>query len=152
MKKNKKTTGVHYVIEQRNKYLDDLGLAAHTYGTNFTDSKDDARRKEWKKQKKKYGFDSRETWCMSDLFIQWLYSHLIMYKKEAGKIIDLEYHKVIFDGKEYTQKQAIKKMIKWLRYYLIHNDDEDIEISKRAYEKATRAARLWAVTLHYMSW
>lgn len=138
-----------YNIEQRNKYLDDLGLKPHEYGVNFIAGKD-KRRKKWKKQQKKYGFDTRETWALDDIFAQWLYCRLKMYLKDAGEVIDLSYWKVTYKDKVYTQEEAIKKMIKWLKFYLKNADKEGKE--EEAIEKRGRAAELWAIVLPYMSW
>lgn len=143
MKKHK------YKIEQRNEFLDKLGLKTHEYGVNFTDKKD-KRRKKWKKQRKKYGFDSRETWNLNDLYAQWLYSHLKLYLKETSEIVDLNYYKFTYDGKEYTQIEAIKQMIKWLEYYLKNCDKDGKE--EIALEKVRKATELWAISFPCMWW
>lgn len=150
-KKGRKNKKFEYAIVQRNKYLDDLGIPAHSYGLNFSD-KNDKHWDKWKKEKELYGFDSRETWCMDGIFMEWLYCHMLMYKKEAGRIIDLKYHKFRYKNKEYTQKQLINKIIKLSRYYLLHYDDEDAETAVAAIKKGQKAARLWAVVLPVMNW
>ena len=76
----------------RNKYLEDLGLAPWEYGTNFLDSSD-SRSKKWKEERDKYGFDQRETWCLDEMFYEWLYSRLCMYEETASKTINLSFHK-----------------------------------------------------------
>ena len=95
---------------QRNKYLDDLNISIDKYGTNFTSDKDE-RNEIWNKQREIYGFDSRECWNLDQIFIQWLYSHLMMYLEYVTGIINLEYHKFVFADKEYTQKEAIEFII-----------------------------------------
>ena len=105
-------------VEQRNKYLEDLGLRPEDYGVNFS-PKNDKRRKKWAKQKDKYGFDERETWSLDHYFAEWLYSHLKMYLKEAGKVTDLESEeKYDIDGKKYNQRQAIERILELLEFYL----------------------------------
>lgn len=138
-----------YDIQQRNKYLDDLGLKPQEYGVNFTWT-NDKRKKKWKKQQKKYGFDSRETWNLNYQFAQWLYCRLKMYFKEASKIIDLDYYKFEYQGKTYTQKEAIVKMIKWLKYYLKNVDTDGNE--EKALEKCKKATELWAIVFPTMWW
>lgn len=52
-----------------------------------TRKKDDTGRKElFKDQRKKYGFDERETWCLSYTSILWLYTHLKRYKDWGGMV------------------------------------------------------------------
>lgn len=74
----------------RNKYLEDLGLKPRECGTNFC-QKGDPRWDIWKKQRKDYGFDERETWCLDNIFYEWLYSRLQMYLDSA--IVNLTFHK-----------------------------------------------------------
>lgn len=52
-----------------------------------TKEKDDTGRKElFKEQRKKYGFDERETWCLSYTSILWLYCHLKRFRDWGGVI------------------------------------------------------------------
>ena len=74
----------------------------------------DKRQKEWKKQRKKYGFDERETWSLDFSFHLWLYERLKMYKKIAP--IDMTYHKFMFKDKEYNQGEMIDMMLDRLEY------------------------------------
>lgn len=135
--------------KQRNKYLDKLGLKLKEYGTNWYDGKD---KKEWKKQRKDYGFDSRETWNLNHNFVEWLYSHLKMYKKEASKIIDLTAHKINWDEKEITQIEAIDILLKECKFFLINVNGTDLEKEKKAYERMQKATKLWAELFPYMWW
>lgn len=137
---------------QRNKYLDDLGIEIDKYGVNFTSDKDE-RNEIWNKQREEYGFDSRECWNLDDTFIQWLYSHLMMYLEYATGVIDLEYHKFNFDGKEYTQKEAIEFVLCRLKNNLIYeytdkyrniNVSERIEIERNIDHGVYNAIRMWA--------
>lgn len=142
---------------QRNKFLDDIGIPIETYGTNFTD-KDDERNKHWKKQRKKYGFDSRECWNLDSTFCQWLYSHLMMYLKDAKKTINLDYHKFTFNNKIYTQKEAIEFILKRLKEYLTFdsyeslNFDESIKKENAIHEEIKDAIRLWAEIYNVCWW
>mgnify|MGYP001661989050 CR=1 FL=1 len=52
-----------------------------------TKEKDDTGRKElFKEQRKKYGFDERETWCLGYTSILWLYCHLKRFRDWGGAI------------------------------------------------------------------
>ena len=145
-----------YKIEQRNKFLDKLGLKPHEYGVNFTYTNEKKKRKkQWEKERELYGFDSRETWCLNSIFAQWLYSHCKMYLKEASKIVDLSYYKFEYNGKTYTQEEAIKKIIKWTGYYIKHEDDwteDDTSKYNKAQIVMKKAIELWAIIFPCMWW
>lgn len=132
---------------QRNKYLDDLGIPIEKYGVNFIDG-NDRRQKYWKKEKKKYGFDERECWNLDQTFIEWLYSHLMMYLEGATGIIDLNYHKFEFNGKIYTQKEAIEFILERLRNSLIDVYDDNNEAYLGVYD----AVRMWAEIFRACWW
>lgn len=147
-KKNKKLAKKYGY--DRHYYLEQLGWDIRKCGTNFCDN-EDKRYKKWMHERKKYGFDSRETWHLDGLFLQWLYEHLKMYKKEASKIVDLSYHKFDVNGKEYTQKECIDKMIKDLKYILTH-DDWDEDVAKKMQKKINRVLDFWKIVFSAMWW
>ena len=147
-KKNKKLAKKYGY--DRHYYLEQLGWDIRKCGTNFCDNKD-KRYKKWMRERKKYGFDSRETWNLDGLFLQWLYEHLKMYKKEASKIVDLSFHKFDVNGKEYTQKECIDKMIKDLKYILTH-DDLDEDVAKKMQKKINRVLDFWKIVFYAMWW
>ena len=128
---------------QRNKYLDDLRIPIEEYGTNFV--KDNGRRsRKWKKERKIYGFDNRETWNLDSTFAEWLYSRLMMYKEV--NIVDLTHYKFIFEGKEYTQIEAIDHICEACKGYLLdRNNDKNII-------RLQRATKLFADILPVMWW
>lgn len=35
--------------------------------------------------------------------VQWIYSHLMMYSEEGGKVVELTYHTIDFKGRTYTE-------------------------------------------------
>ena len=86
----------------KNKYLEELGLKKGEYGSDYSEISH-KQKKKFKKQRKKYGFDERETWNINTILIEWLYSHLMMYTEKGGKVVDLEYHTFEFKGKTYTE-------------------------------------------------
>lgn len=106
---------------RRCKYMDKLGIDISKYGTNFCGATD-KRYKKWKKEQKKYGFDSRETWNMDRMLVEWIYTRFKMYLKESKNAIDLNYHKFPYvtkkgKKKEISQKKAIKKVLKCCEEY-----------------------------------
>ncbi len=138
-------------IEQRNKYLDDLGLDFFEYGVNWTRKETKKKwRRAWRKQRETYGFDDRETYDMTRIFGEWLYSHLMMYRWKASKVIDLTYHKIEFEGNTYTQIEALDRMIEWTEFYLRNRDDPDRY--DESLESLQRATRLWEPFLAHAWW
>ena len=130
---------------QRNKFLEQLGLKKQEYGTNFC-TKKDKRYKKWKKQQKKYGFDSRECWNLNNTFVEWLYSRLCMYKKEASKIIDLTYHTFEWNNETITLLQAIDLILEVCKEHLT------TEFLDKDYTKIQEIMPLWGMILPYMWW
>ena len=112
---------------QRNLYLEKLGLDIHKYGVNFC-GKGDRRWSDWKKERKLYGFDNRETWCIEPLFVEWIYSRFKMYLEQT--VVDLEYYKIPYQKDPdaepimVTQKKAIKIIMKMCRDFLLKNDED----------------------------
>lgn len=79
------------------RYLRELGIH---YGK--TDDSDgygwadrDPTRKQ-RRQRRKYGFDSRECYNLDDEFILWLYAHLRMYLDDADRLVKLDDENVLF--------------------------------------------------------
>jgi len=89
---------------------------------------------------------SRDCWDLDYAFFRWLGERLPVYLKEAGKIIDLEFRKFEFRGKEYTQKELIERMI-----YLIRASDKN-EINDLDWDKWKEVLEIWAVVAPAMWW
>lgn len=70
----------------KRKLLDKLGV---DYGFGM---KHDHRSRKWKRHYKKYGFDPRETWALSDATAWFMYERLYAYKRDASNVIDLAFH------------------------------------------------------------
>ena len=49
---------------------------------------------------------------MYGIYAEWLYCHLMMYREVASGIVDLDYHTVEFEGRTYTEKEAIGKVLR----------------------------------------
>lgn len=131
----------------RHFYLEKLGIPIEQCGTNFCD-KTDKRYRRWMKQRSLYGFDSRQTWNLDRIFYEWLYERLMMYKKEASKIIDLTFYKFTIDGREYTQIEAIDKLLSLLEKMLLAKENDDEKRIKRS----KKIAKIWAEILPAMWW
>lgn len=133
----------------RHYYLEKLGLKLEDCMTNFCDNTD-KRYDDWMKEREVYGFDSRETWCLENIFYQWMYEHLKMFKKRASKIVNLEYHKFNVNGEEMTQLQAINRMIELLEK-IVSSKDSIFEGNNWDEERRELLA-IWAEVLPAMWW
>lgn len=72
-------------------------------------------------QRRTRGWSDDETWNLDCEFIKWVNSRFKKYKEEAGKIVDLEFHRFEYEGKEYTQLELIDKVIKLSNEYIDTN-------------------------------
>ena len=128
---------------RKRKYLDDVGVIDRpdTWNPN------DKRQKQWKKERKKFGFDERETWCMDFTFYLWLYERLKMFLEIAP--IDFEYHTYVYKGNTYTQKQLIDMMIERLEFYF---KPEYTGFDNEQYKYVSEIEEIWAVVLRDMWW
>ena len=85
-------------------------------------------------QRRIRGWSDDETWNLDYEFIKWVNSRFKKYKEKASKIVDLEFHRFEYEGKEYTQLQLIDRVIELTdemltdEYWdLIHTDAERLE-------------------------
>ena len=69
-------------------------------------------------QRRIRGWSDDETWNLDCEFIKWVNSRFKKYKEKASKIVDLEFHKFEYEGKEYTQLELIDKVIKLSNEYI----------------------------------
>lgn len=168
-------------MKQRHYYLNKLGIKSDD-PCIFNTGNRQYSQKRYKKERLKHGFDSRELWSMEYTSACWLYEHIKLYKKIAGKIVDLNFHtfeipvfyEIPEDELEYnninlpkkclqlqietrTQLEAINLIIQYLEFYLKDDDtEEDLDkINKNeqmSYEYLQGAFRIYAVILPSMWW
>ena len=137
----------------RHKYLEDIEplkdkeFLKAEHPTKWAKG-DKEREKIWYQERRKYGFDSRETWCLCSSFYIWLYERLMMYKEKASPIVNLEFHKFEYKGETLTQIECIDRMIEGCKLYIQDSEPEDEEIR----EKIKSVAEIWAMVLPYMWW
>lgn len=135
---------------RRNKYLDDLGIKIENYGSNFVKEKKFQRFIE----RRKYGFDYRQTIHMDLAFAEWIYSRLMMLLEQTDD--DLTFQSIEFEGVHYTIEQAIHRILKAAQEYLYffeveEMDEETVEEEKRIRitNEIKAATRLWAEIMPY---
>lgn len=108
----------------------------------------DKRSESWFKERRKYGFDSRETWNLDSVFYIWLYEHLMMYKEKAENVINLNYHTFEYKGETLTQLQCIDKMIEGCKLYIQDCETQD----KEKIEKINSVCEILGLVIRYMWW
>ncbi len=142
------------------KFLNDIGVSDDDFCVPGTKYKKHSRklRKKFKKERKKYGFDSREVYSLDVTSSLWLYERLKMYLKCAKGNIDLDFHTFqvreveidpeiwnsntfdelnacirLSEPREMTQKEAILLCIKYLKAYI--QTDRHQERAEKKYKK-----------------
>lgn len=123
------------------KYYDDLGLEKDAICLFNTDVKEketvngkkkaSKRQKKWNKMRKKYGFDSRETWSLDFTMNTWLHSHLKMFLDEASDTIDLSYHKVkipvLVENPYFAIPKAKLHTLRHVRPFLVRKEHHTLQ-------------------------
>ena len=135
----------------KNKYLDDLGIPMDKYGTNFMPD-DDERMPKWEEEKKEWGFDSRETWNMDRIFVEWLYSHLMMYKEVIGEKAE---DSMVFSV-SCIEKDDLHTLSEWIDVILEHCRFQLLtemwsEREEKAYKGMVEALHIFS-EIFYMLW
>lgn len=83
------------------------------------------RQERWDKEREKYGFDYRETWCLSYTMNLFLYERLCMYLRIADEYVDLRLTKYEYNGEILTLEKCIGRMIYGLKLELTLKDDDE---------------------------
>lgn len=117
-------------MPKNRKYLEDIN-----YQDWRKDMKKDKRNKKWKKERKKYGFDSRETWNLDSTMAELLYERLKMFNEV--NIIDTSCHTVEVDDVKMSMQEAIDELLKALKARLTEDSLEVI------YNNEVRAWTIW---------
>ena len=89
---------------------------------------------------------SRDCWDLDYAFFKWLKERLPVYLKEAGEVVDLEFHKFTYNGEEWTQKALIERMI-WLLNTLPRS-----EWTEGYDEKSKEILQIWTLVFPTMWW
>jgi hypothetical protein len=129
---------------QKCKYLDDLNIPIDKYGTNFMPD-DDWRAEPWAKEREEYGFDNRETWNLDRIFIEWIYTRVMMYKEYS--VVDMNYHKIKYKDTEITQGEAIDKILELAKEILL-----DVDNGEMFYDNSREICDIWKEVLPCMWW
>ena len=92
---------------------------------------------------------SRDCWNLDFAFYKWVLEHLKVYLKDATGIINLEYHTEEYNGKVYTQREAIERMISLCEMLI----SRESNIWSEEYHKCEEELMdLWRIWYGYMWW
>lgn len=160
------------------KYLNKIGIDSENICLYNTEAVDFERGEKFKKQRKKHGFDERETWDMAFTSATWLYEHLKMFKKVSVVFLDGhkfnipvlhdipedKLHEYIQQGCTFpvrytteeievrTQGEAIDLMLEYLEKYILSVDKFNTEIERKGFEALQCAFKIYAEVVGAMWW
>lgn len=133
----------------KHKYLEDIGI--ETKVTPWGWNQDDSRQKQWKEDRKLYGFDERETWSLDTTFFYWLYERVMMYNEI--NCIDTSFHELVVNNEKLTQQECIDRIILGCKYYFKLTEgvstNENYEIAMII---ANEILDIWKQLVFWMSW
>lgn len=90
----------------------------------------------------------KDCWDLDFAFIKWLNVHLKVYKKDAARVVDLDYHKFDYNGRKWSQGEIIDRLISLTNSCLLAGD-----IWSDGYEeKVTEILNLWVLVFPAMWW
>ena len=101
----------------------------------------------------KYGFASKETWCIPYAFFCWVYERFSMFKEVNN--IALSEEKLTIDDKEYTADRVLDSIIELSKYLVVHYDEYASWTKTEQAHAQYRADRLFDIlkqTLGYWWW
>lgn len=91
----------------------------------------------------------KECWNLDFHLIEWINEHLKVYKKEAGRHIDMTFHKFEYNYEEYTLEQLIDMLI-----YITDNILEKYEYFEPTKELNELKDRMYDILklIHWCLW
>lgn len=99
-------------------------------------------------QRRKYGFDDRETWDMDKTFYNWLYEHLMMFNDVT--IADLEKsNQYKYRESSYTTAQLVDILLTYLRTAITKDYDLCTPAER---EQIDDIPKIWAIIIREMWW
>lgn len=114
------------------KFLNDIGCEDFI-GFDDKDIYDIKRWRGFRTYEQKFGVFVSNCWALDHAMLRYLYEHLMQYKKDASKIVDLSFHKFEYKDKEYTQIELIDKLIEICEYILM--DLKKVHKGTKAYKR-----------------
>lgn len=89
----------------------------------------------------------QDCWNLDYSFIIWLNERLPVYIRDASTIVNLEYHKFIFEDKEYTQKELTEYLLKLCNGFI--SNELDTWDDSKLYQDIFK---IWSIIGPYTWW
>lgn len=127
-------------MSHSHKYLNDLGIRNKDLPWNW--NKGDKRQQEWRQDRKKYGFDERDTWSLKYALATLVYERLKWYREHAPIEMDqtedtigLKLNTYQFEGKDIVFGTAIDRILTSFERHLKSDDHESSDDEYQEYQK-----------------
>lgn len=128
------------------EFLEKLGIGKDNIPQNWGRLFDKRRRK-WYFQRKKYGFDERDTWDLNVSLPQMIYERIKLFDEITEEFIDKEFHKEQYRGQTITMQEGINLMLAALETNLKSEYN-----SEEAYEAYREFLELYMIFHPYLWW
>ncbi len=145
-------------MKAEHQYLKPLNIELNGIvdSRSFKDKKD-SRSDDWKIQRKKYGFDERETWDLDFTMSCWIYEHLKMFKAVNPIATEKEKFLIPILQEDLTEKmeernleEVLDIVCEGLEGYILANDQ--ILRSNAVISKAKNAYKILAIVFPALWW
>ena len=103
-------------------------------------------------QRRSRGWSDDETWCLDYYFVKWLRAHLKKYLEDAGKVVDLEFHKFEYKGQERTLYYLVARMIHLCTKLLKNYDNWEFDEQTMIKETKNELLDIFKLTFFYLGW
>lgn len=143
-------------MKKKHKYLKEIGVTPieENFILHKFSIKDNLRYLKYFKKYKKTGVFPQQTWDMPIALLQWFYEVTSEYVEEASKIVNLNFHKLEYNGKEYTQLELIHLFLNKVKYILVNGDELFLtqEASNNEDTLIQEVYDIWSVLSPHMWW
>ena len=143
-------------MKKKHKYLKEIGVTPieENFILHKFSIKDNLRYWKYFKKYKKPGVFPQQTWDMPIALLQWFYEVTSEYVEEASKIVNLNFHKLEYNGKEYTQLELIHLFLDKVKYILVNGDELFLtqEASNNEDTLIQEVYDIWSVLSPHMWW
>ncbi len=131
------------------KYLNALGKKDSDLPWNW--NKGDKRQEEWKKERKEYGFDERDTWNLNYSITILVYERLKYYREFAPVEMDkIDFsHTYEVDGEKMAYGTIVDRILKGFESYL---GTDDIRFDEDVYKEYQECWKLLGIIMPSLWW
>ncbi len=134
------------------KLLNDLGIKDRDLPWKY--SPKDERQVEWRKERKEYGFDERDTWNLHTTLTMLVYERLKFYREFAPISMDTPGHSHTYeiDGEELAYGAIVDRILAAFEDYLKGKGEDDIRTDEERYKEYQTAWELLGVIMPSLWW